>query len=81
LALFAENITTQVIVWALLTGFILMSLFLLWHFLLNHKTGASFSSYGLTWNGLVKTFSLAQLFLPATAVLLFGFIPATLLTP
>lgn len=67
-ALFAQNITTQVIVWALLTGLISMSLLLLWHFLLNRKTGARFANYGLTWNGKVKLFSIAQSFLLAFAV-------------
>jgi pimeloyl-ACP methyl ester carboxylesterase len=67
-ALFSQNITTQVIVWALLTGLISMSLLLLWHFLLNRKTGASFANYGLTWNGKVKLFSIAQSFLLAFAV-------------
>ena len=67
-ALFAQNISTQIIVWALLTGLISMSLFLLWHFLLNRKTGASFASYGLTWNGRVQLFSIAHSFLLAFAV-------------
>jgi pimeloyl-ACP methyl ester carboxylesterase len=67
-ALFAQDITTQVMVWALLTGLVSMTLFLLWHYLLNRKTGASFESYGLTWNGQVPISSIAHSFLLALAV-------------
>jgi pimeloyl-ACP methyl ester carboxylesterase len=67
-AVFAQNITTQVMVWALLTGLVSITLFLLWHFLLNRKTGASFESYGLTWNGRVPISSIVQSFLLALAV-------------
>jgi pimeloyl-ACP methyl ester carboxylesterase len=67
-ALFAQNISTKIIVWALLTGLISMSLFLLWHFLLNRKTGASFASYGLTWHGRVQLSSIAHSLLLAFAV-------------
>jgi hypothetical protein len=67
-ALFAQNITTQVMVWALLTGLISMSLFLVWHLLLNRKTGASSESYGLSWNGRVSISSIAHSFLLALAV-------------
>ena len=67
-AFFAQNISTQIIVWALLTGLISMSLFLLWHYLLNRKTGASFASYGLTWHGRADMSSIAHSFLLALAV-------------
>ncbi|TWX46996.1 alpha/beta hydrolase family protein [Colwellia hornerae] len=67
-ALFAQNITSQVMIWALLTGLISMLLLLLWHFLLNRKTGASFESYGLTWNGQIKVSSIAHSFLLAFVV-------------
>ena len=67
-AFFAQDITTQVMVWALLTGLISISLFMLWHFLLNRKTGASFKNYGLTWNGRVPISSIAHSFLLALAV-------------
>jgi pimeloyl-ACP methyl ester carboxylesterase len=67
-AMFAQNITTQVMVWAILTGLISMTLFLLWHFLLNRKTGASFDSYGLTLNGRTKITFIAHSFLLALVV-------------
>lgn len=65
---FAQNITTQVMVWALLTGLISISLFLIWHFLLNRKTGASFENYGLTWNGKIQITSIAHSFLLALVI-------------
>lgn len=67
-ALFPQNITTQVMVWASLTGLISILLFLLWHVLLNRKTGASFGNYGLTWNGRAKISSIAHSFLLALVV-------------
>nr|WP_297347332.1 alpha/beta fold hydrolase [uncultured Glaciecola sp.] len=67
-AMFAQNITTQVMVWAILTGLISMTLFLLWHFLLNRKTGARFDSYGLTLNGRTKITFIAHSFLLALVV-------------
>jgi pimeloyl-ACP methyl ester carboxylesterase len=67
-AMFAQNITTQVMVWAILTGLISMTLFLLWHFLLNRKTGASLDSYGLTSNGRVKIAFITHSFLLAFVV-------------
>lgn len=67
-ALLAQNITTQVMVWALLMGLISLSLFMLWHILLNRKQGASLENYGLTWNGRVSVSAIFHSFLLALAV-------------
>jgi pimeloyl-ACP methyl ester carboxylesterase len=47
--LWPQTITTVLMVWAVKVGVISLILLLLWHFLLNRKTGASFIHYGLTW--------------------------------
>jgi hypothetical protein len=46
-ALLPQNITTQVMVWALSVGLISLILFAAWHFLINRKTGATALHYGL----------------------------------
>ncbi|MDB5079437.1 MAG: putative rane protein [Chloroflexi bacterium] len=47
-----QNITTGIMVWAVLNGLISLGLFLIWHFALNRRlTGATFGNYGLTWSG------------------------------
>lgn len=46
-AWFPQNITTQVMVWALGVGIISLALFIAWHALLNRKTGATAQHYGL----------------------------------
>ncbi|MDP3178381.1 MAG: alpha/beta hydrolase, partial [Spirochaetaceae bacterium] len=45
--LFPQTITSQIMVWALLSGAISALLFLLWHFFMNKKSGATAASYGL----------------------------------
>lgn len=47
-------ITTTVMFWALGVGIVSLILFVLWHFLVNKKKGATMADYGLTWkkNGL-----------------------------
>lgn len=73
-ALFAQSITTQVMIWALLTGLIAIGLFLLWHFLLNRKVGATAANYGLLHNGKLKWTPIAQAALLAfsTALVLYA---------
>ena len=46
-AWFPQNITTQVMVWALGVGIISLVLFMVWHALLNRQTGATARHYGL----------------------------------
>jgi pimeloyl-ACP methyl ester carboxylesterase len=48
-ACWAQNVTTVIAYWALAVAVISLVLFLLWHFLLNRKKGATFASYGVTW--------------------------------
>ena len=47
--LWPQTITTVLIFWALSVGGVSLILLLLWHYLSNRKTGASFVNYGLTW--------------------------------
>lgn len=46
-----QQITTTVMFWALGVALISIVLFLLWHFLINRKSGALFSDYGMIWAG------------------------------
>ncbi|NNC75085.1 MAG: alpha/beta fold hydrolase [Acidimicrobiia bacterium] len=50
-ALFSQNITTQVMMWAIFVGLISLVLFVAWHFGLNRKAEAKLDDYGLTWAG------------------------------
>ncbi len=50
-ALKPQDITTQVVVWALLVGLISIVLFAIWHFAFNRKAKASLDDYGLTYRG------------------------------
>jgi hypothetical protein len=52
--LFPENITTQLLIWVLLTGAISLALFLLWHFVFNRKAKASAKDYGVSWGAGFK---------------------------
>ncbi len=47
--LFPQQITSTIAFWAVSVGAISLILLLLWHFLINKKTKASFANYGLTW--------------------------------
>jgi len=44
-----QTITTVLMFWAMSVGLISLVLLLLWHFLSNQKTGASFVNYGFSW--------------------------------
>ena len=72
-ALFPQNITTQVIIWTTLLGLISLALFLLWHFLLNRKTGANGDHYGLTWGGKISWSKVGKSFLLAFLITLAGY--------
>jgi hypothetical protein len=54
--------------WAVGNGIISLVLFLLWHFLLNRRNGATFANYGLTWNGRIGWAKLGKSFLMALSV-------------
>ncbi len=45
-----QSITNGIMTWAVLNGLISLGLFLLWHFFINRRAGASFANYGLTWS-------------------------------
>lgn len=68
-ALFAQNITTGVMVWALGNALISLVLFLLWHFTSNASNGPTLATYGLSVN--VMTILKALLF--AVCVVSFGY--------
>ncbi len=48
-AFWPQNNTTIIVYWALAVAVVSLVLFLLWHLLLNHRRGATFVNYGLTW--------------------------------
>ncbi len=48
-ACWPQNITTTIMYWALAVGAVSLVLFLIWHFLLNRKSNATFVNYGVTW--------------------------------
>lgn len=49
-ALFPQNITTGIMVWALGNGLITLALFLVWHFTSNRKNNPTLKTYGLNLN-------------------------------
>jgi hypothetical protein len=49
-----QNITTGLMGWAVINGLITLVLFVLWHFFLNKKTGATAANYGVTWAGKLE---------------------------
>ena len=73
-ALFPQNITTAVVTWTTLLGAIFVVLFLLWHFLLNKKTGATAENYGLTWGGKLSPRLIGKSALFAFLTLLAGYV-------
>ena len=75
--LFPENITTQLLIWVLLTGAISLALFLLWHFVLNRKAKASARDYGVSWGSGIKGVGwklIGKSFLLAAAVAFAGYL-------
>jgi pimeloyl-ACP methyl ester carboxylesterase len=48
-AFLSENLTTQMLSYALMNGIVCALLFLLFHFVFNRKTNANGDNYGLTW--------------------------------
>ncbi len=68
-ALFPQNITTGIMVWALGNGLITLILFLVWHFTTNRKNGATIANYGLALNAV----GIAKAFVFAVGVVLFAY--------
>lgn len=56
-AIWPQSITNGIMTWAIFNGLITLVLFLLWHFLVNRRTGATFASYGLGWSGMRQFWS------------------------
>ncbi len=52
-ALFSQNITTGIMVWAVGNGLITLALFLVWHFTTNAKNNPTIENYGLSLNVVV----------------------------
>lgn len=73
-ALFPQNLTTGIMFWALGNGLITLVLFLLWHFLVNKKTGADADNYGLTWRERLSGSKIWRSFLLALAIAAFGYV-------
>ena len=68
-----QQITTVIIFWAFGVGLIALILFLLWHFLLNKKTGATMVNYGLSWKDKgLKWGKIGKSFLLALIVIFFA---------
>jgi pimeloyl-ACP methyl ester carboxylesterase len=72
--LFPENITTQVMIWALLVAVIAVVLFLVWHFAFNRKAKATASDYGLSWVTGFNWIKLGKSFLLAFLVVFAGYL-------
>ncbi|MBN1473598.1 MAG: alpha/beta fold hydrolase [Syntrophaceae bacterium] len=48
-AMFPQNITTVIMMWACTVAIISLILFILWHVIFNRKKKATFANYGVTW--------------------------------
>jgi pimeloyl-ACP methyl ester carboxylesterase len=70
-----QQITTVLMFWAFSVGLISLVLLLLWHYLGNRKTGASFFHYGLTWeNKGLEGRKIGKAFLLAALVVFAGYL-------
>ncbi len=74
-AFWPQNITTGIMVWAVGNGLIALILFLLWHFQINKKAGATALDYGVTWEGGLDWVKIGKSLLLAVCIL----VPAYLL--
>jgi hypothetical protein len=68
-ALFPQNITTGIMVWAVTNGLITLILLLVWHFTSNNKNHPTLATYGLSLNVTVILKSI----LLAVLVIVFGY--------
>lgn len=68
--LFPQNITTGIMVWAVLNGLITLALFLVWHYTSNAKHGPTLATYGLSRNLTV----ILKSALLAALVAIFGYL-------
>lgn len=68
-AFWPQNVTTTIMYWALFVAVVSLILFLLWHVIINRKTGATAVNYGLSWKGRgVDLIKIWKSFLLALAV-------------
>ncbi len=73
-ALFPQNITTGIMFWAVGNAVISLALFLVWHFAINRKSGATADSYGVTWKGKLRWGLIGKSFLLAAAIAMVGYL-------
>jgi pimeloyl-ACP methyl ester carboxylesterase len=71
-ALFSQNITTGIMVWAVGNALITLILFIIWHFASNQHNGATIANYGLSLNGaeILKSLLLSVLIVGFAYILL-----------
>jgi hypothetical protein len=72
--LFAQNLTTGVMFWALGNGVISLILLLIWHYGFNRKNGATALNYGLTWEGGIQWGKVGRSFLLAATIAFFAYV-------
>lgn len=73
--LWGQQITTVIMFWAVCVGVIALVLLLLWHYLLNQKTNATFTNYGFTWEGKGLAFGkIGKSFLLAVIVVVVAYL-------
>ncbi len=72
-AFMSEDVVSPIMIWAFVNAIIGIILFLLWHFLLNRKTGANGESYGLAWGKMLDWPKIGKAFLLAVAISLIAY--------
>jgi len=73
-AFWPQTITTGIMVWAVGNALIALVLFLIWHFQVNRKAGATAESYGATWAGSLNWRKIGKALLLAICVVGFGYL-------
>ncbi|MBL8153783.1 MAG: alpha/beta fold hydrolase [Anaerolineae bacterium] len=73
-AFWPQTITTGIMTWAVGNGLIVLALFLVWHYQMNRNNGATFESYGVTWNGGLSWRKIGKSLLLAACVAASGYL-------
>ncbi len=73
-AFLSQNITTQMLSYALMSGIVAAIFFLIFHFAINRKVNATGDNYGLTWSTKLDWIKIAKSFLLALLVALAGYV-------
>ncbi|MBC8170269.1 MAG: alpha/beta fold hydrolase [Anaerolineae bacterium] len=68
-AFFPQTITTGIMTWAVGNALITLILFLIWHFQVNGKAGATPDHYGVTWGGKINPMLILRSLLLAITVI------------